>query len=342
MNTCKLQLIKAQEEDAKLAISNFIKADINGRIHYKQQKRTFQAQEIRKSHFEILETYSEFWNTCISSFQEYISGLDDAQFIAQLDGQKINIDTLISDPASQTFETCIDDFMESYKEVETQFLIGSGHEKRCAELFRELCNEIGCAQKFWDKAERKKIKTKDFYIELIEKSLNLDDKNVCELLPYLITAYIFNCQQSHLFYQQNLLAYEDNNMQRFFQLFSEDDIDAINAPKIREMASSASDLFTLAKCKEKGFIKPEHSCNDEDRQSIRDLFSLYLYQPNMSKGPSYIKYQSLLNSFFFTWCKIIRSASEEFDELGLKNMIDYQKSLDLYNHYTDQNLPMLF
>lgn len=342
MNTCKLQLIKAQEKNAKLAICNFIKADLNGRISYKQQKRSFQAQEIRKSHVEIVETYSEFWNTCIFSFKEYLSGLNDAQFVAQLDGKKISIDTLPSDPASKTFETCIDDFMKSYEDVETQFLIGSGHEKECAKLFDELCNEIGRALKFWDKEERKKIETKDFYIELIEKSLNLDDKNVCELLPYLITAYIFNCQQSHLFYQQSLFANEDNDARRFFQLFSEDEIDAILAPKIREMALSASDLFTLEKCKKKGFIKPEHGCNDEDRQSIRDLFSLYLYQPNMSKGPSYIKYQSLLNNIFFTWCKIIRSASEEFVELGLKNMIDYQKSLDLYNHYTDQNLPMLF
>ena len=38
MNTCKLQLIKAQEKNAKLAICNFIKAYINGRISYKQKK----------------------------------------------------------------------------------------------------------------------------------------------------------------------------------------------------------------------------------------------------------------------------------------------------------------
>lgn len=350
-----MQEIIKQEAVVGEAIINFITSDVNGRIAYKQATRAMKAHGDKEEHDDILNIYSPFWKACISSFEDYISYIDKPRFTTtriELDDENDEISLTDSDaeevdegaPEIQ-WETSLDDFEVAYQAIKDEFLVGSGYEKECAELYKELKEKIRMAQvATWER----KIKYKNLHLALLEKALNLQNPAICELLPYLITAYIFNSQQSHFFYQQEARDStndDDKNIGRFWQIFSDCEIEAIDAGKIRKLAESVPKLFTLAGCNAKYLIKIERKGDENSDTSsrynddIRALFYEDRLLPQM-RGVTYIRYRALLNDIFLTWCRILRKCSEEFNNSDLRDKINYQKSIDLYNYHTEQNMPM--
>lgn len=372
-----MQELLEQEKIAKDAIINFITLDVNGRTTYKQVAKAGKAQRNKEEHDDILNIYAPFWKACISASEDYMSNIDKSRFTTteiELDDDDDEMsksrypddnknDEYIygstdSEPKEDSeenskkkptiqWETPLEYLDSAYQAIKDEFLVGSGYVRECDELYKELKEKIRMAQKAtWER----KIKYKALHLELLEKSLNLQNPAICELLPYLITAYIFNSQQSHFFYHQEARDRandDDKNIGRFWQLFSDCEIDAIDAGKIRAMTESVPKLFTLADCSDKYLIKAKSksdessgttsNCNDD----VRALLYEDRLLPQM-KGSTYIRYRALLNDIFLTWCRILRQCSEKFNSSGLSIKINYQESIDLYNYYTGQNIPISY
>ena len=53
-------------------------------------------------------------------------------------------------------------------------------------------------------------------------------------------------------------------------------------------------------------------------------------------GVSDFKYRYLLNDVFLQWRYILKKYSKKLENKNVIGTIDYQKSRELYNHYTDQ------
>lgn len=357
-----MQKLLKQEEAAKDAIVNFITSDVNGRVAYKQAARAEAAQNNKEEHDRILNKYSSFWKTCILSFEKYLSEIGEPYItIIEIeeddddddDGASENSytddrekDKSIPEPAIH-WKTSLECFDTAYQTVRDEFLVGSGYEKECNELYRELMKKLRMVQ---ETAFERKIKYKDLHLELLEKALNLQDPNICELLPYLITAYIFNSQHSHFFYRYEARDHEhddDINMGRFWRIFSDCEIEAIDAVKIRELVNSVAKLFIFDDRSEKQLLKmtldsdknSDTSC--KSNENIRPVLFEEDLIPQM-KGATYIKYDVLLNIIFLRWCSILRQYSEDFKKLNLSNQIDFEKSIDLYNFRMKQDVDMSF
>lgn len=181
------------------------------------------------------------------------------------------------------------------------------------------------------KKEHLHMKNKSTHLDLLPYALNLQDKNIQELLPYLLTAYTYNSQWNHLFNKQkNDNIADDFEMRRLKKIFNNCKIDPIETPKIGELIRSFSSLFALSGNHLSRLIKRE-----DDAQAA---YHEYLIHPYM-KGVSYIKYSSILNRVFRAWCRAIYKSCEKCKVLELKDAVNYQKSTKLYNLYTEQEIP---
>ena len=117
-------------------------------------------------------------------------------------------------------------------------------------------------------------------------------------------------------------------MRRFFIIFSDCAIDATEAGKIRAMVKTVSNLFSLSGCER--LIKRNYYIDDYKAQ----LYSERL-MPGTT-GVSDFKYRYLLNDVFLQWRYILKKYSKKLENKNVIGTIDYQKSRELYNHYTDQ------
>ena len=326
----ELDDVLQQERDAKDAIITFITTDVNGRVKYKYPPKSAEARVKKEIHDEITKTFENFWNACIDSFEDYISRIDEPRFSSthyasiDIDGDDSDVHSEEYSNFSIPFITSLDELKSAYKDVQIEYLTGSDNKDECDQLFKELVSKICTAE-----PKQRKIKYKPFHLDLLPKALNLQDENVCELLPYLLTAYIFNSQQSHFFHQQkNDTATDQDFVRRFFIIFSDCAIDATEAGKIRAMVKTVSNLFSLSGCER--LIKRNYYIDDYKAQ----LYSVRM-MPGTT-GVSDFKYRYLLNDVFLQWRYILKKYSKKLENKNVIGTIDYQKSRELYNHYTDQ------
>lgn len=181
------------------------------------------------------------------------------------------------------------------------------------------------------KIEHRGMKNKSAHLDLLPYALNLRNKNIQELLPYLLTAYTYNSQWSHLFNEQENDNIEDDfEMRRLKKIFTDCEIDPMETSKIWELIRSFSTLFTLHGKYLSRLIKRE--------DDAATLYQEYLIRSYM-KGVSYIKYRSILNKVFRAWCHAIYKSCEKCKVSELIETVNYQKSTKLYNFYTEQEIP---
>ena len=140
---------------------------------------------------------------------------------------------------------------------------------------------------------------------------------------------------------------DKGELRRFSLLFSKDTMSTADAFKIRALISQFAKNFTLSDCVEKNIIGWEDETPDAEGGNIyynrdeTELFYEYRLQGYM-EGVSYFKYRSLLNDAFMNWCRIVRDCTQNMAGMNLAGTINYQKSLDLYNHHTRQSLHEIY
>lgn len=345
-----IENLKKQETSCIESISDFIKADVDGRTKYSQSKRLIDSQEEKEAHDEVIKAYKAFWKNCLGAFNKYISQINDSRF----DFSTIEVDEspAKSEQKSGSYKiewelSSLDVLRKAYSSVRKEFLcdLKNGEIEEFDKIFNDFLKKIESV-----KHEPRRIKYKEFRLELLPKCINLSDKNVCELLPYLLTAYTFNSQITHFFYQQKENQQDSGDkdkLKRFPLLFSEGTMSTAEAFKIRELISRFANNFTLSACVEKGIIGWEDETPDAEggntyyNRDETELLYEYRLQDYM-KGFSYFKYRSLLNDAFMNWCRIVRDCAQNMTGMNLAGAINYQKSLDLYNHHTRQSLHEIY
>lgn len=341
--------IKEQEKLCIKSISNFIKADVAGRAEYSQSKRLIEAREDKEAHDEVIEAYKAFWKNCLGAFDKYISKINNPRY---------DYGTMEADKSSTKSKrkgkthklewefSSLDTLRNVYSSVQEEFLFGLKDEEKDEfdKIFNDFVEKVKAV-----KHKPRRIEYKDFCLDLLPKCINLSDKNVCELLPYLLTAYTFNSQTTHFFYRQKIdeeAARTGNIFRRFPLLFSEETI-STDVNKINELIGRFANNFTLSDCGKKGILWWKDERPDSEDGNIyynrdeKELLYEYRLQDYM-EGVSYFKYRSLLNDAFMNWCKIVRDCSQNMTGMNLAGTIDYQKSLDLYNHHTRQSLHEIY
>ncbi len=338
MNSERDELLK-QEEACLQAISAFLKDGIDGRIAYSQPKKMDAAHEKKRKHSIIVESFAEFWKTCFAAFDDYIQHIDEltlSSHVAVLDDDSANQSRQETDDYScVTWVSPLEQLIVIYKWVSKEILEGTNSKEACDILFWQLVDKMLTAE-----TEPNKIKYKPFQLDFVPKALNLEDTNVCELLPYLLTAYIFNSQRSHFFNRQERDTAQCTDSEcprRLFQVFSDNPIVSDEASKVRAVAHSFVKNFSLKGYKDPLKNKKGNSLTynlDEERTA---RFLGMRNRPYM-EGVSYFKYLFLLNDIYANWCRILDNCCPKFEDSSFDFGISYRKSLILYSYYTGQDI----
>ena len=301
--------LREQEAAAKQAIQSFIEADLNGRVSYLQEKRRLEAGDIKQDHDNAAAVYKSFWDDCEASFKSYLDMIDPSKY-------------RLDDTKESSFVNPLDDLKEQYQSIKDQYYM-SGLAKKwkeCDKIFSTLVvrlKEIEDAS-----SESLKFKSKDFHLDFLCKAVDLRDENVLELLPYLLTAYTYNSQRTHLFYNHPTKKGDESTPRRLNYIFENVSVDSFEASRIRKLVRDVAALFVFETPVFKDFDKQDESGR------YKPLYSLV--DPQM-KGSSYLTYGRVLDDFFREWCEIIDRHRGKL-KTGSRASVDYQKSLDLYNN----------
>ena len=160
------------------------------------------SREDKEAHDEVIKAYKAFWKNCLGAFNKYISQINDSRF----DFSTIEVDEspAKSEQKSGSYKiewelSSLDALRKAYSSVRKEFLcdLKNGEIEEFDKIFNDFVEKVEAV-----KHEPLRIKYKEFHLDLLPKCINLSDKNVCELLPYLLTAYTFNSQITHFFYQK--------------------------------------------------------------------------------------------------------------------------------------------
>lgn len=89
----------------------------------------------------------------------------------------------------------IEELKATFEEIEAIYLYNNSHHPRCKQLFSQLTDEIMAAIYTVKKDDAPCILGR-VHFNHIDKMLNLADKQIIALLPFLLTAYVYNFRQN--------------------------------------------------------------------------------------------------------------------------------------------------
>lgn len=137
----------------------------------------------------------EFWAYVEKAFLRYFSKVDNYYtklFTPPPRGSKARNIRLGSD---LYWYDPIEELKASFEEIEAMYLYNNSHHPRCKQLFSKLTDEIMAAIYTVKKDDVPYILGR-VHFNHIDKMLNLADKQIVALLPFLLTAYVYNFRQN--------------------------------------------------------------------------------------------------------------------------------------------------
>lgn len=200
----------------------------------------------------------------------------------------------------------IDTFEDAYWELADRYLWHVSGRREIDARFSKLLQELRTAkERKWtpQNADEPLIKRLDFsYIVFI---LNLRNKTVCALLPYLLTAYVFNYPTCALLYQ---------NSDFLERAFGPDKLSSSEAPKTREQIRRFAHIFSMESVRKRPIAR------NESTRPFTNFFQL--------ENPG-INHEAVLWEIFEAWCGIIQEEAKKNRLYRLKKNLDIEKSSQL-------------
>lgn len=209
-------------------------------------------------------------------------------------------------------EDDIDEFVQHYQSLVDLYLKHTKRRKAADTQFESVITNLRIEKS-------KKTKRKGSNISLlegisfsnIEKMLNLKDKTVCALLPYLLTAYIANCVKCHLLY---------SNSSFLERAFGGQPISSSEAPTTRQQIKKFAEIFSFRNNTDPII------CDPTDRPKA----ALYLINDPR------IRNEDVLWEIFKKWCEIIEREAKRNRTYRLQENLNIEGSRRLLEHYIAQ------
>lgn len=191
MNT-SLKSFQQQEEKSLKHIQDHVKKSIKAKVKYKRESKQAQAQEIHQSLIPG-ESIKNFWKKCICNFNE-------------------QMETLFPEPVEMPkYRNCGDyeiswsDSMDhlrwAYEDVKEEYGIQADEAQITDGLFKKLTVRLLKEQK--STVPRDKLVFGRTHFKYLINLLDLRDKEIRKLLPYLLTAYTCNSGRNSFLSKEN-------------------------------------------------------------------------------------------------------------------------------------------
>lgn len=302
--------MKGIESSALNAIQTHLIKTLNSRLNYKRK-----CDKEKNKYLEANDkTFQPFWDEC---FQNYL--VDIKNFCTETDelhsSETKGDSSSIVDYGSLFWQTPLDTLKQAYISVWESLLEDMKSKAKCDKLFYQLCEILEMEIKNSEQPPTLKMSKRGKIFDRVPQMLNLYDKNICSLLPYLMTAYIFHYPTCQFLY---------NKKPFLNQVFDDTDIDSTAAPKIRSRIKKFSYIFSLSGAKLGKTLCSDRSNQSHPQPSVK--LSAYAAPLTTVTEQDII----VLNHIFNFWCKNIAACVAK-NRLDIK--IDINLCEGLYKHY---------
>ncbi|MBD5117559.1 MAG: hypothetical protein HDT37_00270 [Clostridiales bacterium] len=329
-----------KERAALDSISNCIAARLRGQVQYSSKNV---AEKRRREVPVISPQVQNFWDSCICTFEERI--------IAPFDGQNLKLrkgtkgcgkatfaqDSPAEDDAGHSHFT---EPIYSHITASEQAVRESSLELVQKEDIIKLLNELRTKLEKYEERNIRKQELNGFILgtvnlERLPYMLNLQDKSVCELLPYLLTAFIFNSWRNRSFAKEMrlvlLICGEDITSR------DTDPLDSITISRMIPKAKKLAQVFSLkqmldSKNKRAALLHLDPGTRN-DRRPVPWYAAFYQMDPQSIESP-YIKYKEMLDHVYDSWCSAIQECAPLAGIEAFPLDIDWDACQKLYSSYT--------
>ena len=300
------------EESAIQSIENYMRRGFETRIDYKfpQKSKAARRKEPRPAN-----SSTPFWNQSLQSFYifsqkltiEYEMPVKEIPLDDE-DNQETR-DTVKVVNVTVEWEDDIDEFVRHYQSLADLYLKYTKRRKDVDPQFESVITNLRI-----EKAKKAKRKGSDISLlegisfSNIEKMLNLKDKTVCALLPYLLTAYIANYAKCHLLYSNSSFPE---------RAFGDHPISSSEAPITRKQIKSFAEIFSFRDSKGPIICDP----------TGRPKAAFYLIN-----NPR-IRNEAVLWKKNKKWCEIIVREAKRNRTYRLQENLNIEGSRKLLEHY---------
>ena len=325
----------SKEQATLNAIANHMTERLYGRVSYKSQKR-MKANKVPV----ISKQVQIFWGKCTCTFEEEVVGLFGRHDIKlnkssklpkkrvseEVDskGESLREEFMLA-ATSGGWKTPMAEFKRAYDDLISSYGIDDDMQlQKLDESFLRFCLKVNnCAEHNEKKRQFKGSILGPENLARLPYLLNLAEKNICRLLPYLLTAYTLKAWNSRFLFKKRRLA------QLICPIVGEkaDDIDSTEASKLQQRIKPFSQIFSLEGCKEKELII---------RTKLRPAPYLTLFDdisPVKVKTPC-VRYKEVLDQVFEIWCKVVNEYAPLAEIEGFPSDIDWDACKKLYSYYT--------
>lgn len=300
------------EKSAVRSIEKYMLRGFESKIDYKfsQKSEAARRKEPRTSNSSTL-----FWNQAIQSFYIFSQKLTIEYELPVKEIPLDDVDNPETRDAVNTvnvtvkWEDDIDEFVQHYQSLVDLYLKYTKRRKNADAQFESVITSLRIEKT--KKAKRKGSNIsllKEISFSNIEKMLNLKDKTVCALLPYLLTAYIANCAKCHLLY---------SNSSFLERTFSDQPISSSEAPITRQQIKRFAEIFSF-----RNNTNPI-ICDPTDRPKA----AFYLLNDPR------IRNKAVLWEIFKKWCEIIEREAKRNRTYRLQENLNIEGSKRLLEHY---------
>ena len=311
-----------EEKRAIKALSDNIKATFNSKISYCSEKKKVLSLVVM---YHCSDKVEQFWKESINQFENLMQEINDNKADASNTGKKQKENSIGENDTNIRWCTHLDELTECYNRIREEYLYRLPQHQPCNKLFNELKREIQKAMDMERPAKKFDIGRHSF--RYIPKMIDLRNPDVIELLPYLMTAYVFNYRKNRFFYR---FFYEKSSL--ISQIYENENfsINSAEAPRYRERIDELCRIFTLENITNKKLI-----CHSDDNRPKVNGSPVRYY---MKEFP-HIKYRAGLNIVFAQWCRAIQGSAAKlgYSEISLKR--DFEDATALYHYYIDRLEP---
>lgn len=308
----KIEDLIVEENSAIEALASFMVRMFDASINWRSEKKCKEAMSKRPKQAKAAKL---FWDECIKKFEMYSATLS-FEYVRE---SKLSDDLYDKVEKTKLKEISeikiswldeIEELEEIYDYFDRRYLFHSPLREECRELFYSLKTKLlearqRDAKRFMPKAPLLGRVTLSYLSQIVD----LKNSAVCELLPYLLTAFTSNFWKSRLFYGYSTFS------ERAF----EGNADSTEAVLTRKQLESLSRSFSLA------MSQDDFVYNKSKRPSVT---------LQLTKTP-YIKNVNLLEDVFIEWCEIIPECAHRARLQRLEKNVNFDKCRMLFDYYVN-------
>ncbi len=325
MNT-DLKNFQQQEEESLKQIQEHVKKSIKAKVEYKRASKQAQAEKVRQS-LMVGKQIEDFWKDCKRNFDEQIETLfpEPVEIPKYRDCGDYKI----------SWSDSIDHLRWIYEDIKEEYGIQKNEAEITDSLFEKLTKRLLKERKSTIPLE--KLVFGRTHFKCLINLLDLRDKEIRKLLPYLLTAYTCNSGR-------NSFLSKENTKGVIYVLTSPSlkNLDYDKANKLVPSSKKLSRVFSLSQYHAKSIYSLNQKEHGHDGPEPL-IWETVLHRAQNKEVPvPLIHYKELAAEILGFWVSAINETAAIAEVDGLPKDIDLEMCYALFNHYCadgEQNEP---